>query len=63
MWNFMLVLWLGGALGTFGSIMGQHINESPSWPRLEECSLMLIMAVLWFIAIPYTLWVDRPGAD
>lgn len=61
MWNFLLTLWLGGALGTMGSIVGQHLSEQVTWPRQEEVLMMTFMAVLWFIAIPFTLWSDRPN--
>ena len=60
MWISLLLFWLGGGLGTLGAIVGQHLSDQSTWPRPEEAALMAVMAVMWFIAIPYTLWSDRP---
>lgn len=63
MWTFILVLWIGGFLGTLGSIMSQHLEDSVKWPRAEETMLMVIMSALWFTAIPYSLYTNRPQGD
>tara|TARA_R110000803_G_scaffold86015_6_gene152420 strand:- start:415 stop:606 length:192 start_codon:yes stop_codon:yes gene_type:complete len=63
MWNLILVFWLSGAIATFGTIVSQHLAENPNLPRAESLALMSFMAVVWFLAIPYSIYNDLPRND